>query len=76
MYLFFRKYDLHEYLMDRILTKYTRYYFNKLPCNKYINEEIEYIWPNLFDIHIENLQHNQHLKWFVLYLAVTSLFTI
>lgn len=37
MYLLFRKYDLHEYLlMDMILTKYTQYHFNKLPCNKYI----------------------------------------
>lgn len=37
-HLFFRKYDLHGYLlMDIVLTKYTRdTTFNKLPCNKYV----------------------------------------
>lgn len=46
MYLFFRKYDLHEYfLLDIILTKYTHdsTLTNCHATNTLSNEEIEYI---------------------------------
>lgn len=46
MYLFFRKYDLHEFLLlDMILTKYTHdiTLTNCHATNTLSNEEIEYI---------------------------------